>query len=177
MVQQWGRFIWWLGQNFVAVVEMLLTAVLAYFNYRYIKLTSELARSAREQSDSAGRQLRLLAHPNPVVKVTIDRQKRSVCVEITNRGAYPFRLENAEIAANDDEGSPFTKKLHEVCGGLVGSNDNARTYAFLRDEKIDLGSGAFEDWLRVEFDCEDVIGLAKKRYSHTKVSGLREISQ
>ena len=66
-------------------------------------------------------------------------------------------------------------KLREMCGVIVGSNDNARNRVFLHERKIELDSGAFEDWLRVEFDCGDVIALAKKRYSYTKVDGLREM--
>ena len=139
-------------------------------------LVEELARSAREQAASAGQQLRLLAHPNPVVEVRADRDKRSVFIKIINRGAYPFRLDNAEINAMDDEGKPFTRKLCELCGGvIVGSNDNARTWVFLHEAKIELDSGAFQDWVQVEFDCEDAIGLAKKRYSYCNVTGLREI--
>src|SRR6185437_10411300 len=74
-------------------------------------------------ASSAGRQLRLLAHPNPVVKVTID----------------PRNVDSALRSPIE----AFTKTLHEVCGVLVGSNDNARTYVFLRDEKIDLGFRSF----------------------------------
>jgi hypothetical protein len=81
---------------------VLLTAVLAYFNYRYISLTSDLARSASEQSASAGRQLRLLAHPNPIVEVTVNRKQRTVSIKIINHGAYPFRLDNAEVKENNE---------------------------------------------------------------------------
>ena len=184
MAHQWGRFIWWLGQNaavaqiFLAFAAVLLTAVLAYFNRRYISLTSELARSAGEQSASAEQQLRLLAHPNPIVEVTVDPKQRTVSVEIINRGAYPFRLDNAEVKENigtdEDEEKPWTAKLHELCGVIVGSNGGARTREFLHNERIELGSGAFENCVTVEFDCEDAIGLVKKRYSYCNVKGLRE---
>ena len=181
MAYQWVRFIFWLGQNstivqaLASIVTLLLTAILAWITYRYMKLTRQLALSAREQSTSAAQQLRLLAHPNPIVEVRTDRKERSVSITIINRGAYPFRLDNAVIGAADDEGEQFTVMLREMCGVIVGSNDNARNRVFLHERKIELDSGAFEDWLRVEFDCGDVIALAKKRYSYTKVDGLREM--
>ena len=110
MAYQWVRFIFWLGQNstivqaLASIVTLLLTAILAWITYRYMKLTRQLALSAREQSTSAAQQLRLLAHPNPIVEVRTDRKERSVSITIINRGAYPFRLDNAVIGAADDEG-------------------------------------------------------------------------
>jgi archaellum component FlaG (FlaF/FlaG flagellin family) len=182
MAYQWCRFIFlWLGQNstvvqaLTSIVTVLLTAILACITHRYVKLTRELARSAGEQSASAMQQLRLLAHPNPVVEVRTDREERSVSIKIINRGAYPFRLDNAVIEGADDEGKQFTMKLHNTCGVIVGSNDNARASVFLHERKIELDSGAFEDWLCVKFDCQDLIALSKKRYAYTKVDGLREL--
>jgi hypothetical protein len=180
MAYQWCRLIFWLGQNSSAVqaltsiVTVILTAVLACITYRYMNLTRELARSAREQSACAAQQLRMLAHPNPSLEVQTDRKERSVSIKIINRGAYPFRIDNAVIDATDDEGKRFAMKLHEVCGVIVGSNDNARARVFLHDRKIELDSGKFEDWVCVEFDCEDLAALAKKRYTYSKVNGLRE---
>jgi hypothetical protein len=74
----------------------------------------------------SAQKLRLLAHPNTVVEVWVDRQNRSVSVTISNRGAHPFRIDNAEVNVTDDEGEPFTRKLHDLCGVIVGSGDSAR---------------------------------------------------
>jgi len=112
------------------------------------------------------------------VEVTVDRNQRTVSIKVINRGAYPFRLDNAEIRENwgtdEDEETPWTVKLHELCGGIVGSKEEARTKVFLHNAEI-VDFGAFEDWVIIEFDCEDVIGLVKKRYSHCNVTGLREL--
>ena len=181
MTYEWNRFIYWLGQNstvvqaLTSVVTVVLTAILAGITYRYMKLTRTLTVTATQQANSAVQQLRLLAHPNPAVGVRVNREIRSVSIQIFNRGAYPFRLDNGVIEAADDDGRDFTIKLHEICGVIVGGNHSAQTTVFLHDRNVELDSGAFEDWVSVKFDCEDVIGLVKRSYLHTRVNGLREV--
>ena len=59
MGYQWGRFIWWLGQNsaavqaLAAVVTVLLTGVLIFVTIRYVLLTRKLVE-ASEASIRAG---------------------------------------------------------------------------------------------------------------------------
>ncbi len=99
----------------------------------------------------AAQDLRLLAHPNIFVEVRVDRQNRSVSVTMSNRGAYPFKIDHAEINLTADE-QPFRRTLRELCGGvIVASGDSARTREFLNNTTIELDSGAFEDWVRVDF--------------------------
>jgi hypothetical protein len=76
------------------------------------------------------------------------------------------------------DGPPRTATLHELRGVIVGSNGHAGTRVFLNTAnaaKIELDSGAFEDWVIVEFDCEGAVGLVKKRYSYCNVYGLRDL--
>ena len=136
----------------------------------------EAVRRDQDQATTAGPQLKLLAHPNLAVEVKVNRERRCVSVKISNRGAYPFRLDNAVMSARDDDGAPFFRPLHEISGGvIVGTSDHAMTWVFLHDARIEVTSGAFEDWVQIEFNCEDVIGLWKLHYSFCNITGLREL--
>jgi len=176
MRQLWNSFGWWAGQNAGAiqaissVVTVVLTAVLAIVTYCYVRLTRELAANSHKQ-------LLLLANPNLAVEIKV-ASEREVCIRIENRGTYPFRLRNGEIQARDEDGKDFTIRLRELDGVIVGAGDDAQDRAFLQNVKIDKQSvecGSFEDFLYVEFDCEDVTGLVKKRYGYSRIPGLREL--
>lgn len=126
-------------------------------------------------SETSAQHLRLQAHPNLAVSVKVDSTGRTLTIEISNRGAYPFRLNNTEISGTDDDGEAFVRKVRELSGGvIVGSGHNAYAVEFLNQVNVELQSGAFEEWVQIEFDCEDVMGLVKKRYSYTRLFGLRE---
>ena len=91
----------------------------------------------------------------------LNREDNACPSKISNRGAYPFRLDDAVLSARDDDGAPFIRPLHELSGGgvIVGTSDHAMTWVFLHDARIEVTSGAFEDWVQIEFNCQDVIGL------------------
>jgi hypothetical protein len=181
-VHQWGRAGWafnnegavWI-QGFSAVVSAVLTAVLVGITWKYMRLTKNLAEQSRLQTEQSRQQLLLMAHPNIVARVRVDRDRREVFIKITNRGAYPFRLRNVVIRGQDDEGNDFTMISHELWGVTLGTSDTADGHEFLHDRRVELNSGAFEDRLLVEFDCEDLLGLAQKRYSYSNLNGLREV--
>lgn len=180
MDYEWGRFVGWLGQNAAAVqalsalATVLLTAVLAGATIRYIILTARLAKQSGKQTEQSKQQLLLIAHPNIFVHTHVERQERTIRLEITNRGAYPFRLDNVLLHGRDDDGKDFIMQCRELYWAIVGSGDTAHELHFLRERNVELDSGAFEDWLEVTFECEDVLGLVKKHYTYCNVTGLRE---
>ncbi len=174
MAHEWGRFVWWAGQNsgaiqaLTSIVTVILTAILAYVTYRYVLLTNTLASNSQKQ-------LLLVAHPNPAVETNLHPKSREIRITIANHGAYPFKIENAEVRATGDGGEEFTMELKELHQIVVGANDAAHGREFLHNRNVEFDSGALEDFLVVEFDCEDVLGLVKKRYQYSRILGLREV--
>jgi hypothetical protein len=175
IVYQWHRMTWafdhdggvWV-QGFAATVTAVVTVALCLITWRYVRLTNRLAANSDKQ-------LRLLAHPNVFVSTVVNSQHRYVTVSVTNKGVYPFKIRKAHLQGNDEESEPFEIPMKELWNVVVGSNDTARTEVFLHERKIEFQS--FSDFVEVEFDCEDVMGLVGKRYYHSKVYGLREANE
>ncbi|MGD1070565.1 MAG: hypothetical protein ABSB15_10535, partial [Bryobacteraceae bacterium] len=74
-------------------------------------------------------------------------------------------LDNAEVKENigtdEDREKPWTAKLHELCGVIVGSNGDAGTSAFLNNAKIELGSGAWAGAQYCRQLCQFTAGMRK----------------
>src|ERR1700692_2768567 len=101
--EQWGRFVWWAGQNAGAIQAMtgvgtlLLTAVLAYITWKYVRLTGTIALVTRSQY--ASDHLPKLSFP----KFDIDASMLAAHVTVRNEGSRPFRVISLSVA-------PFDKK-------------------------------------------------------------------
>jgi hypothetical protein len=52
---EWGRFVWWLGQNaaaiqaFASLITVILTFVLVRITAEYVRLNARMSRSAEAQ--------------------------------------------------------------------------------------------------------------------------------
>jgi len=174
---KWGRFVYWATQNSAAIqaltasATILLMILLAAITYRYMVLTRKQVRTSR-------RQLMLLAQPNILVETKVGAGMKQFAVNIYNKGAYPFRLRNVEVHAQDEDGEEFTLRLRELHYAVVGAGDCAHTHESVYDKNVSeerLLCGAFEDFLYIEFDCEDLMELASRRYVYSRINGMKEV--
>jgi hypothetical protein len=190
LVYQWSRAVWafdhdggvWV-QGFAGIVSAITTIVLAVLTICSLRLTRRALKAAhaqavasKRQAEQMRQQLLLMAHPNVVVKVNVDANRRTVEVKFLNRGAYPFVIEDAVLRASDDDGTDFEMPLREVRGATACSGDSVSTLEFLHERTVELHSGAFSDMAKVEFECNDTLGLIRKRYEYSNLFGLRDVS-
>ena len=97
MGNQWGRFIWWLGQNsaavqaLAAVATVVLTGVLIFVTIRYVSLTQKILE-AGEASIRAG----FLPDINASIDFTHPRRDE-LSVYVQNVGESPIRVSRAKL--------------------------------------------------------------------------------
>jgi len=105
---EWGRFIWWLGQNaaaiqaLAAIVVVLLTVALVFVTGRYVRLTREMSQTMRQQLAAAfqpnigimfAQPLRSESWNNGVASDGI-----ADTLQIQNRSASPLKLHSVHIS-------------------------------------------------------------------------------
>ena len=99
--EQWGRFIWWTGQNAGAIQALssvgilLLTATLTYVTWKYVQLTSTIANLTRSQLEHD--LFPKVAFP----KFDIDASSLVAHATIRNAGSRPFRVISIGVACFD----------------------------------------------------------------------------
>lgn len=99
--EEWGRFIWWTGQNAGAIQALsgvgilLLTAGLTYVTCKYVRLTSAIANLTRSQLEYD------LLPKVALPKFDIDASSLLVRATIRNAGSRPFRVISIGIACFD----------------------------------------------------------------------------
>ena len=97
VVTQWGRFIYWLGQNapavqgFTAIITVVLTIVLIAVTIQYVKLT----RGILEASEASMRSSFL---PDLDGRIEVDSARRDqLYISVANGGLPPFRIVRAKV--------------------------------------------------------------------------------
>lgn len=187
-IEQWHRATWafnhdgaaWV-QGFSAIVTVLVTGILAFITYKYVRLTATLVQHAHQQTEQARQQLLLMAHPNVTLNVDVNVKERRICVSIKNHGAYPFQVSNGILTYPEfaEDGNKVNDqvlfRLNQLEGAIVSSHESAEEYFFPKEITDDIQCGMFSDIAEIQFTCKDVLGLVEKRYSHRNVGGLREI--
>jgi HAMP domain-containing protein len=101
MAYEWGRLIWWLGQNaaaiqaLTAIVVVLLTAALVFVTSWYVRLTREMSQTMNQQ---------LAAASIPDIGIAFTRTLESVSriedvkdefaedLQIQNKSTFPVKL-------------------------------------------------------------------------------------
>src|SRR5262245_43445932 len=106
--QQWGRFIWWTGQNSGAIQAMsgvgtlLLTAALTYVTWKYVQLTSAIASLNRSQLELNQRQFEHDLQPQVgFPSFEVDAPRLVAKASIRNAGSRPFRVISIGVACFD----------------------------------------------------------------------------
>jgi hypothetical protein len=188
---QWGRAVWafdndgaaWV-QGFAALVSASITAILATLtacSLRYtrlaLKASGRQAFESARQVDELRNQLRLMAHPNVAVSIEVADSDRLVRVTFTNRGAYPVLVRNVYLQQTIGGEYEFRRRLGEVDGVTISSGSASITEEFLTrstEMQIDMGPG-FSDFVEVEYECSDTVGLVSERYVYQNLFGARAL--
>jgi hypothetical protein len=183
---QCGRMIWafdHLGDQwvtgFAAVVTMLITAVLAYLNYRYMVLAERQTATAVEQLRAAVR---------PIIKVRLDFQggqdniggtifTDEILAAIQNTGANPLVLRAAKIAWYHSEGiGNIECDLPKFRDVVLDRDQRHWDVCKVCDKDGNLPAFSnFNVWAEhvcLTVTCSDVGGLSSVTYTYQEKTGL-----
>lgn len=128
---QWGRFIWWLGQNsaavqaLAAVATVALTGVLIFVTMRYVSLTQKILE-AGEASMRAG----FLPDISAYIDFTHPRRDE-LSVYVKNVGESPIRVSRAKLISGcifkwadpPNEPNQFASEIQFGASGLSQRNN------------------------------------------------------
>jgi hypothetical protein len=189
IVYQFGRVLWafdhdggaWV-QGVAAIVTSVVTVVLGGITYFSLKASREAVAAAVKQAQESERQtaesknqLRMMAHPNIQVDITFDTIgiERRILIHIKNHGAYPFRLSNVGV---EIEHPDISNELNIPQGWSPTISSNSFVPLALKIAPLPDIDEIDSDCILLEFDCEDILGLSKKRYAYRNSVGLSEVS-
>jgi hypothetical protein len=130
---QWGRFIWWAGQNAGAIQALsgvgilLLTGAITYVTWKYVQLTSTIVNLTRSQLEHD--LLPKVAFP----KFDIDASSLVAHATIRNAGSRPFRIISIGVACFDGKAKQPLYPRMELSENGTLSSLQAPTSPSMRD--------------------------------------------
>lgn len=173
MTYEWGRFIWWLGQNasaiqaLAAIATTLLTLALVWATSKYVVLTQRILATSEKQ---------LIAQYQPHVKITLNATLWTGEVKFTiqNAGTRTIKL----VAVNVG----WTYPDNPLMWGRLGMKIQNRTVlepaeSISFDTKIrrDIEEvpAEFFNEITIYVDCADLNAPEKHSFSYSRNGGLQ----
>jgi hypothetical protein len=179
-----SRLVWWFGndpsgvQAVCAILSTIITGVLCYLTYRYMRLTRELANTAMEQ---------VRASVRPIVKVRLsfgggaspagqEIFKDQIVVDVTNSGA-PLLISRVWLEWDHYGDSEMVR--HEVPGfrDRVFSPQEGRKETMHAWHENSFPTPehfpSWSDFVTAEIHCSDLGGLCPTVYVYRNADGVR----